>query len=65
MKDFDAFTKIAKNVGDLAKLIDATGLKSCPKCNKLPNLITLYTDRILTFAPSAWNEIGVRPRNNL
>ena len=53
MKDFDAFTKIAKNVGDLAKFIDATGLKSCPKCNKLPNLITLYTDRILTFAPSA------------
>ena len=31
MKDFDTFTKIAKNVGDLAILIDATGFEKLPK----------------------------------
>ena len=38
---FETFTKIAKNVGDLAKLIAAKGFKSCPKSNKSPNLVTL------------------------
>ena len=32
------------NGGDWGKLIVARGFKSCPKCNKLPNLVTLvYT----------------------
>ena len=30
-----------KNVGDLGKLIVAKGFKSCPKCKKSPNLVTL------------------------
>ena len=40
--------KIAKNdftrkmiVGDLGKLIVAKAFKTCPKSNKLPNLVTL------------------------
>ena len=31
MKDFDNFTKIAKNLGDLGKLIVATGFEKLPK----------------------------------
>ena len=31
--------KLPKNVGDLGKLIVAKALKSCPKCNKSPNMI--------------------------
>ena len=31
MKDFDTFTKIAKNVGDLGKIIAATGFEKLPK----------------------------------
>jgi len=31
MKDFDTFTKIAKNVGNLGKIILATGFKKLPK----------------------------------
>ena len=30
-----------KNVGDLGKLIVSKGLKTYPKSNKLPNLVTL------------------------
>ena len=37
LKDFDTFAKIAQEYGDLSKLI----LKSCPKSNKVPNLVTL------------------------
>ena len=32
--------KLPKTVGDLGKLIVAKGLKSCPKSNKSPNLVT-------------------------
>ena len=31
MKDFDTFTKIANNVGNLEKIFDATGFKKLPK----------------------------------
>ena len=31
MKYFDTFTKIAKNVGDLGKIIVATGFENLPK----------------------------------
>ena len=31
MEDFDNFTKIAQNVGNLGKIIDATGFKKLPK----------------------------------
>ena len=31
MKDFDAFAKIAQNVGDLGKIIVATGFEKLPK----------------------------------
>ena len=33
--------KLPKNVGDLGKLIVAKVIKSCPKSNNLPNLVTL------------------------
>ena len=33
--------KLPKTVGDLGELIIANGFKSCPKSNKLPNLVTL------------------------
>ena len=33
--------KLPENVRDLGKLIVAKGFKSCPKSNKLPNLVTL------------------------
>ena len=36
MKDFVIFTKILKNVGNLGKIIVATGFE------KLPNLVTLF-----------------------
>ena len=38
MKDFNTFTKLLKNVGDLDKLVVAKGFK---KSNKSPNLVTL------------------------
>ena len=31
MKDFDTFTKIAKNVGNLGKIFAATGFEKFPK----------------------------------
>ena len=33
--------KLPKNVGDLGKLIVAKKIKSCPRSNKSPNLVTL------------------------
>ena len=41
MKDFDTFTKIAKNVGYLSNIIRASNFESCLKVNKSPNLATL------------------------
>ena len=39
--------KLPKNVDDLGKLIVAKGLKTCPKSNKLPNLVTLLSSKKL------------------
>ena len=36
MIDFDTFTKIAKSVGDLGKLIVAEGFKKLPRISNLP-----------------------------
>ena len=33
--------KLPKNEGDLSKIFVAKGFKKLPKCNKLPNLVTL------------------------
>ena len=33
--------KLPNNVEDLGKIIVATGFKSCPMCNKSPNLVKL------------------------
>ena len=41
MIDFDTLQKLPKNVEDLGKLIGAKDLKSYPKSNKSPNLVTL------------------------
>ena len=35
--------KWPKNEGDLGKIM---ALKSCPKCNKSPNLVTLQLDKV-------------------
>ena len=35
--------KLPNNDGHLGKIIFSTGFKSCPKCNKSPNLVTLDT----------------------
>ena len=37
MIDYETFTKLPQNVGDLGK----KALKTCPKSNKSPNLVTL------------------------
>ena len=41
LKILTPLQKLPKNVGDLGKLIVAKDLKSCPKSNKWPNLVTL------------------------
>ena len=45
MVDFDTFTKMPRNVGDLCKLIVAKRFKSCPKSNKSSNLVTLSASK--------------------
>ena len=40
-KTLITFQKLPKNVGDLGKIMVATGFESCPKCNKSANLVTL------------------------
>ena len=47
MIDFNTFTKLPKNVGDLDKLTVAKGFKNRPKSNKAPNLVTLLRDHSL------------------
>ena len=41
LKILTPLQKLPKNVGDLAKILLPKVLKSCPKCNKLLNLVTL------------------------
>ena len=43
---FSPLQKLPKNVVELGKLI---ALKSCPKSNKSPNLVTLATDSASQF----------------
>ena len=54
MKDFDTFKKLPKNVGDLGKIIVATGFEKFPKGHKSPNLVTLYCQHmcLVTSTPS-------------
>ena len=42
MNDFGTFTKIAKHVGDLGKIIIATGFEVGQSAKKLLNLVTLH-----------------------
>ena len=41
LKILTPLQKLPKNVGDLGKLIVAKCFETCPKSNKLPNLVTL------------------------
>ena len=41
LKILTSLQKLPKNVGDLGKLLLPKALKSCPKSNKSPNLVTL------------------------
>ena len=49
LKILTPLRKLPKNVRDLGKLIVAKALKSCPKSNKSPNLVTL----VATLASTA------------
>ena len=40
---------MSKNVRDLGKLIVSKALKSCPKSNKSPNLVTLLVSGEVVF----------------
>ena len=44
MIDFDTFTKLPKRWEIWAKELLPKALKSCLKCKKLPNLVTLVTN---------------------
>ena len=43
LKILTPLQKLPENVRYLGKLIVAKGLKSCPKFNKTPNLVTLHS----------------------
>ena len=47
--------KLPKNWEDWGKLIVAMALKSCPKSNKLPNLVTLFETR-LVWPENRWGQ---------
>ena len=53
LKILTPFQELPKNVGDLGKLIVATGLKSCPKSKKSPNLVTLVRSWIISVAANS------------
>ena len=38
--------KLPNNIEDLRKLIVAKALKSCPKSNKLPNMVTVVVAQL-------------------
>ena len=46
MIDFDTFTKLPKNVGELDKLIVEKGFEKLPKVQKSPNLVTLVASTV-------------------
>ena len=48
MIDFNTITKIAQECGRFGEInCYQKILKSCPKSNKLPNLVTLATERVI------------------
>ena len=49
LKILTPLQKLPKKVVDLAKLIVAKALKSCPKSNKSPNLVTLAVEERIQF----------------
>ena len=52
---------LPKNVGDFDKIILPKALKSCPKSNKLPNLVTLTTE---LFSGRRWGTGSAQQSNN-
>ena len=59
--------KFSQNVGNLGKIIVATGFQSCPKCNKFPNLVTqraIEQSRTGTEVRSTRNETKANENNN-
>ena len=44
-KIFSPSQILPKNAGNLGKIIGPQALKSCPKCNKSPNLVALLLDK--------------------
>ena len=58
------FQKLSKNVGDLGKLMLPQALKSCPKCNKLPNQVTLQVSMLTAEKSSSFNEINWREKGS-
>ena len=45
-------------MGNLGKLIVAKGFKSCPKCNKSPNLVTLIPGLFFVYFRSYTTKIN-------
>ena len=54
LKILTTLQKLPKNVGDLGKSTVVKGLKSCPKSNKLPNLVTLKVNDKATARNSTY-----------
>ena len=57
MKVFEALTKLHKKVSNSGKKVLPQALKSCPKCVKSPNLVTLLTTPkicLLCSQPKKW-----------
>ena len=47
LKILTPLQKLPKNVGDLVKLIVATGFEKLPKVHKSPNLVTLLNSQMV------------------
>ena len=57
LKILTPLQKSPKNVRDLGKLIVAKGLKTCPKSNKSPNLVTMVIGQVKRHM-STWKFIS-------
>ena len=61
LKILSPLEKLPKNVGDLGKLIVATGFEKCQKCYKSPNLVTLVTKFLAnSLLVNRWSKILTR-----
>ena len=65
LKILTPLQKLPKNVKDFGKFIVAKALKSCPKFDKSPNLVTLHLDQFslyLLLLKSSMDWLQITPR---